>query len=117
MIYVYIAAFGFAAIIFLTLRDIRIYHRTKIESYRKGALRGMIAGALALIGMSITEANPSIGLTITLVAVYINGKGKREDVFGDATLIKRVLGETMVKKENLAADERRYAKLFHSLNT
>lgn len=98
MIYVYIAAFGFLAIIFLTMRDIRIYHRTRIESYRKGALRGMIAGALALVGMGITQGNPQIGLTITLVAVYINGKGKREDVFGDAPLIKRVLGETKVKK-------------------
>lgn len=98
MIYVSIAAFGFAAIIFLTLRDIRIYHRTKIESYRKGALKGMAAGALALVGMSVTAGNPSIGLTITLVAVYINGKGKREDVFGDAPLMKRVLGETTIKK-------------------
>lgn len=97
MVYMYIAAFGFMAIIFLTLRDIRIYHRTRIESYRKGALRGMIAGALALIGMSATAANPSIGLTIVLVAIYINGKGRREDVFGDAPLIKRVLGETTIK--------------------
>jgi tellurite resistance protein TehA-like permease len=98
MIFVYIAAFGFAAIIFLTLRDIRIYRRTKIESYRKGALKGLAAGALALVGMSVTAANPPVGLTITLVAVYINGKGRREDVFGDAPLIKRVLGETTVKK-------------------
>ncbi len=94
LIYLSIAAFGFFVIIFLTLRDIRIYHRTKLESYRKGALRGMLAGALALVGMGITDANPSIGLTIVLVAVYINGKGKREDVFGDAPLIKRLLGET-----------------------
>jgi hypothetical protein len=98
MVFVYIAAFGFAAIIFLTLRDIRIYHRTKIESYRKGALKGMAAGALALIGMAVTAGNPSIGLTIVLIAVYINGKGRREDVFGDAPLMKRVLGETTVKK-------------------
>ncbi len=101
MIYDYIAAFGFFAIIFLTLRDIRIYHRTRIESYRKGALRGMIAAALALVGMDVTAAypeNPSIGLIIVFVAVYLNGKGKREDVFGNAPLIKRVLGETTVTK-------------------
>ncbi len=97
-IYVYIAAFGFFVIIYLTLRDIRIFHRTKIESYRKGALRGMIAGLLALVGMSVTAENPSIGLTITFVAIYINGKGKREDVFGDAPLVKRLLGETKVRK-------------------
>jgi hypothetical protein len=100
-VYVYIAAFGFFAIIYLTLRDIRIYHRTRIESYRKGALKGMAAGALALVGMGVTATNPenpSIGLTITLVAIYINGKGKREDVFGDAPLMKRLLGETTVRK-------------------
>ena len=103
-IFFYIAAFGFFSIMFLTLRDIRIYHRTKIASYRKGALRGMIAGALALIGMIVTMQSSDnlqmaqIGLTIILVAVYINGKGKREDVFGDAPVIKRVLGETKIKK-------------------
>ncbi|MDD5473165.1 MAG: hypothetical protein PHU34_03345 [Candidatus Methanoperedens sp.] len=102
MIYESIAAFGFVVIIFLTLRDIRIYHRTRIESYRKGALRGMIAGALALVGMGVTAANPenpSIGLTIVFVAIYVNAKGSREDVFGDAPLIKRVLGKTTVKKK------------------
>jgi hypothetical protein len=98
MIYVYIAAFGFFSIIFLTLRDIRIFRRTKIESYRKGALRGMLAGALALVGMNVTVVNPYAGLTITLVAVYLNGKGKREEVFGNAPLMKRVLGETTVRK-------------------
>ncbi|GFO96514.1 hypothetical protein ig2599ANME_0703 [groundwater metagenome] len=98
MVFFYIAAFGFLSIMFLTLRDIRIYHRTKIASYRKGALRGMIAGALALIGMGATTENPQIGLTIILVAIYINGKGKREDVFGDAPMLKRVLGETNIKK-------------------
>lgn len=100
-IYIYIALFGFVSIIFLTLRDIRIYHRTKLESYRKGALRGMVAGALAWIGLIVTAANPTnpvIGLTIILVAIYINGKGKREDVFGDAPLLKRLLGETKFKK-------------------
>lgn len=100
-IYVYIAAFGFISIIFLTLRDIRIFHRTRITSYRKGALKGMIAGVVALIGMVVTEANPTnptIGLTIMLVAIYLNGKGKREDVFGNAPIIKRIFGETTIKK-------------------
>ena len=101
MIYTYIAAFGFVSIIFLTLRDIRIFRRTKLESYRKGALRGMMTGALAWFGMVFTAGNPgfeSIGLTIVLVAIYFNKKGKREDVFGDAPLMKRILGETSIKK-------------------
>ena len=96
--YVYIAVFGFVSIIYLTLRDIRIYHRTKIESYRKGALKGMLAGALALVGMGIVEANPQIGLTILLVAIYFNGKGARKNVFKDAPLIKRLLGETNIEE-------------------
>lgn len=95
----YIAFFGFVSIMYLTLRDIRIFHRTKIVSYRKGALKGMIAGALALIGVAICVDNPSIGLTVTLVAVYINQKGSREDVFGNAPLSKRLLGETTVERQ------------------
>ena len=58
----------------------------------------MMAGALAIIGMGVTIDNPQIGLTIILVAIYINGKGKREDVFGDAPVINRVFGETKIKK-------------------
>lgn len=58
----------------------------------------MIAGALALVGMGTTADNPLIGLTITFVAIYVNKKGKRKEVFGDAPAIKRLLGETAVKK-------------------
>jgi len=109
---VYIAAFGFVSILFLTLRDIRIFRRTKLDSYRKGALRGMITGGLAWLGMIFTgnSGNEQIGLVIVLVAIYFNKKGKREDVFGDAPLMKRVLGETAFKKEN----NKNNTKLFHS---
>ncbi len=98
---IYIAAFGFISIIFLTLRDIRIFRRTRFESYRKGALRGMVTAGLAWIGMIVTAINPATetnGLIIVLVAIYFNKKGRREDVFGDAPLLKRVLGETTVKR-------------------
>src|SRR5659263_787337 len=87
---VYIAAFGFVSIIFLTLRDIRIFRRTKLVSYRKGALRGMITGGLAWIGMIFTADSlglESIGLTIVFVAIYFNKKGKREDVLSVAPLM------------------------------
>ncbi len=90
----YLAAFAFFVIIFLTLRDIRIFRRTRIESFRKGALKGMIAAFLALIATGITVDDPSIGLTVSLVALWINGKGKREDVFGNQPAWKRILGET-----------------------
>ncbi len=58
----------------------------------------MVAASLAFIGMNITAVKPDIGLTITLVAVFLNQKGNREDVFGDAPLLKRVLGETKILK-------------------
>lgn len=96
--YLYITVFGFISIIYLTLRDIRIYHRTKIESYRKGALKGMLAGAFALVGMGTVEASPQIGMIILLVAIYFNGKGARKVVFNDAPLIKRLLGETNIEE-------------------
>ena len=96
---VYIAAFGFVSIIFLTLRNIRIFRRTKLESYRKAALRGMIMGALAWVGMIVTgTGKEQIGLGIVFIAIIFLGIGKHEDVFGDAPVIKRVLGETAFKK-------------------
>ena len=96
---VYIAAFGFVSIIFLTLRNIRIFRRTKLESYRKAALRGMIMGALAWLGMIVTgTGNEQIGLGIVFIAIIFLGFGKHEDVFGDAPVMKRVLGETAFKK-------------------
>lgn len=97
MIAGYIAALGFGVILFLTLRDIRIFHRTRILSYRRGALRGLLASTVALLGLMLASnpmLNPNIGLLLTFIAVMLNKKEEaREDVFihGESTL-ERLLG-------------------------
>jgi hypothetical protein len=87
----YIETAAFLSIIFLTLRDIRIFRRTKIESYRRGALKGILASAVALLGILYSS---SLGLILVAIALYLNIKGPREDVFGDLPAWKRFLGET-----------------------
>jgi len=91
----YIETAAFLSIIFLTLRDIRIFQRTRIESYRRGALRGILASAVALLGILCSSS--SLGLILVAIALYLNIKGPREDVFGDLPAWKRFLGETKKK--------------------
>ena len=59
----------------------------------------MIMGGLAWVGMIVTgNGSEQIGLGIVFIAIIFLGIGKHEDVFGDAPLMKRVLGETAFKK-------------------
>ncbi|RZB29344.1 MAG: hypothetical protein AEth_01312 [Candidatus Argoarchaeum ethanivorans] len=96
MITAYISTLAFVVILFLTLRDIRIFHRTNIYAYRKGALRGLIAGFIALIGLMLSinpDISPTIGLLLTFIAVMINKKEAREDIFThNETTLQRFLG-------------------------
>lgn len=92
--YMYIAMLAYLVVLFLTLRDIRIFKRTRFESYRKGAIKGIIASTLILIGIIFTYSNPNIGLLIVLIALFLNQKGARENVFNEATAMDRFLGKT-----------------------
>ncbi|WP_407357331.1 hypothetical protein [Methanolobus sp. WCC5] len=92
--YTHIAILAYFVVLFLTLRDIRIYKRTRYESYRKGAMKGLIASTLVLLGILFTLWNPNIGLLIILIALLVNQKGQREKVFRDAKTIDRFLGKT-----------------------
>ncbi|MEZ5334151.1 MAG: hypothetical protein R2741_02375 [Methanolobus sp.] len=92
--YEYIAMLAYVVVLFLTLRDIRIYKRTRFDSYRKGAIKGIIASTLVLIGIIFTYSNPDIGLLIVLIALFLNQKGARESVFRDAGAMDRLLGKT-----------------------
>ena len=49
----YVALFGAVAVIFLWLRDARIYYRTGLPGYRKTARYGVLYGALATLGFLI----------------------------------------------------------------
>ena len=92
--YLEISMIAYFVVLFLTLRDIRIFKRTGYRSYRKGALRGLAASSLVLIGAITVEAKPELGLLIVLIGLFINRKGVRERVFTNAGTFDRFLGKT-----------------------
>ena len=95
--YFTISVVAFAVVAFLTLRDIRIFRRTKLESYRKGAMKGMVAMFLLLLGGVVVQVNTELGMVLVLIGMFINKKGQREDVFGRAKTADRFLGKTEIK--------------------
>ena len=93
--YLAISMTAYAVVLFLTLRDIRIFKRTRLKTYRKGAMRGIMASGVVLIGAGIVSAgNYTYGMLIVMLGLYLNNKGAREDVFHDAPVIERFLGKT-----------------------
>jgi len=102
-IYLGIAMLAYFVVLFLTLRDVRIFRRTGYRSYRKGAMKGLMASTVTLIGAIIIEAGSSLvtlGLLVVLLGLYLNRKGVRERVFTNAGTLDRVLGKTdYVKKK------------------
>ena len=92
--YLEITMFAYFVVLFLTLRDIRIFKRTGYRSYRKGALKGLAASTVILIGAMIVKAKPDLGLLLVLIGLFINRKGIRERVFTDAGTFDRFLGKT-----------------------
>jgi hypothetical protein len=98
--YLEIAMFAYFVVLFLTLRDVRIFRRTGYRSYRRGALKGLAASSLTLFGAIIVKTNPELGLLIVMIGLFINRKGVRERVFTDAGTLDRILGKTdYVKKK------------------
>lgn len=101
--YLEIAMFAYFVVLFLTLRDVRIFRRTGYRSYRRGAMKGLIASTVTLLGAIIiaTGLNFSLlGLLVVLLGLFINRKGVRESVFTNAGTLDRVLGKTdYVKKK------------------
>ena len=89
-----IAMFAYFVVLFLTLRDIRIFKRTGYRSYRKGAMKGLAASSVILIGATVVNVNPNIGLLFVLIGLFINRKGIRERVFTHAGTFDRFLGKT-----------------------
>jgi hypothetical protein len=104
-IYLGISMLAYFVVLFLTLRDVRIFRRTGYRSYRKGAMKGLMASTVTLIGaIIVVEAGPKfgpqLGLLVVLLGLYLNRKGVRERVFTNAGTLDRVLGKTdYVKKK------------------
>lgn len=92
--YVYISIMAYVVVLFLTLRDIRIFRRTRIMSYRKGALKGIISSFVMLVGIILTVIKPELGLLVVFIGLYVNRKGQREIVFRQANTLDRLLGKT-----------------------
>ena len=100
---IYVAIFGTAAVIFLWLRDARIFFRTGLNSYRKAAYYGVAYGALATLGGAVTLTMPDfeiLGLGLILAAWYLQGRIGRENVWGNEDAVTRFFGSVPRHKAN-----------------
>ncbi len=92
----YIAYFGTAAVIFLWLRDARIFFLTGLPGYRKAAYYGVLYGALGTFGLLCAIAGDTfelLGLGIILAALYLQERIVREKIFtGTESILERALG-------------------------
>jgi len=92
---VYVAGFGVAVTVFLWLRDLRIFYRTGLPGYRTAAYRGVPYTALALLGLFVTafaEAWEYLGLGLVLLALYLQGRIDRENVWHGEGAAERFFG-------------------------
>ena len=92
---IYVAIFGTAAVLFLWLRDARIFFRTGLHGYRKAAYHGVGYGALASLGGAFTLTMPNfelLGLGLILLAMYLQGRIEREKVWVNEDTFTRFLG-------------------------
>ena len=98
---VYVAFFGAAAVIFLWLRDARIYYRTGLPGYRTAAYLGVLYGALAMFGVACgIFMLELLGLGLVLAALYLQGKIQREKVWGREDTIQRLFGSVPFQRAN-----------------
>jgi len=99
---VYVAFFGTAVVLFLWLRDARIYYRTGLPGYRKAAYRGVVYGALAMFGVACgISMLELLGLGLVLAALYLQGKINREKVWGGGEgTFQRFIGSAPVQRAN-----------------
>jgi hypothetical protein len=100
---IYVAMFGTAAVIFLWLRDARIFFRTGLPGYRKAAYHGVGYGALATLGGAFTLTMPDfelLGLGLILAAIYLQGRIEREKIWNHEDTMTRFLGSVPRPKAN-----------------
>ncbi|MDD4137632.1 MAG: ABC transporter permease [Methanoregula sp.] len=99
----YIAIFGTGAVIFLWLRDARIFFRTGLPGYRMAAYWGVIYGALALLGFEIARYMPEyeiLGLGLILGALYLQTNRKKETIWKNEGTLERFLGSVPLNRTN-----------------
>ncbi len=93
---VYVAIFGAAVVFFLWLRDARIFYRTGLPGYRRAAYRGILYGAVAILGVAMTYLTSLeiLGLGIILAALYLQGREEKEKIWTSESTPDRFLGKT-----------------------
>lgn len=72
-----------------------------MAGYRLAAYHGVLYTALALFGWMITtafEATNLIGIALILLALYLQGKIKREKIWTDEKTLVRLLGAAPIPK-------------------
>lgn len=99
----YVALFGEITVIFLWLRDIRIFYLTGLPGYRKAAYYGVLYGALATFGLLIALADAGIevvGIGVVMAALFLQERNKKEKIWKDETTWERFTGSVRpVKKK------------------
>ena len=105
---VYIAWFGVAVTVFLWLRDLRIFYRTGLPSYRKAAYHVVPYTALALLGAFITmyaEGWDLLGLALILLALYLQDRVERENIWHGKSAVERFFGRA--ERRNVKSSQKR----------
>ncbi|MCX6689457.1 MAG: ABC transporter permease [Methanoregula sp.] len=101
---IYVAMFGAAVVIFLWLRDARIFFRTGLPGYRKAAYWGVLYGALATFGMICTIVfaafTEMIGIGLVIASLYLQARHEREHVWKNESTLERFLGSVPRPKAN-----------------
>jgi len=97
----YVAVFGVGAVLFLWVRDARIFFRTGFAGYRKAAYHGVIYGALSIFGGACAMFSLELlGLGLILAALYLQGRIDREKIWGSEGTIERLIGNVPVQRAN-----------------
>jgi len=100
---IWVAGFGAATVIFLWLRDARIFYRTGLLGYRKAAYQGVLFGALGTLGVECALANADLellGLGFIIAALYLQGRIAREKVWGNESTVERLFGSAARSRAN-----------------
>ena len=97
----WVAVFGVGAVLFLWLRDARIFFRTGLAGYRKAAYHGVIYGALSIVGGACAMFSLELlGLGLILAVLYLQGRIDREKIWGSEGTIERLIGNVPVQRAN-----------------
>ena len=100
---VYVAIFGTVSVIYLWLRDARIFFQTGLPGYRKAAYWGVGYGALASLGFQVTWFMPDyeiLGLGLILGALYLQVNREKEKIWSGESTLERFLGSVSRKRAN-----------------